>query len=232
MEDTKDNVLKKILKNKKVLIGISVAIIIVLILIIIAIKFSNKKDEFKVKYEGTSNGIEYSSAMQANSEVYVLMKNKTGKTISGLELVISYYDAEGKELARRTSSSDVYLKNEEVAIDKLKSEIYKIENINEYKIEVIPEFYEGEEKKSNFERVEISEIQNLEDEVAVDVKNISEEQIYHMCFYAVFFKDGKPINYYAKDVYNFNKETRNIKFGKPVDRENNKIEYDFCEIYY
>ena len=112
MEDTKENVFKKILKNKKVLIGISIAIVLILISIIIAIKFSNKKVEYKVEYEGTSNGIEYSSAMQANSEVYVLMKNKTGKAISGLNLIISYYDSEGKELARRTSSSDVYLKNE------------------------------------------------------------------------------------------------------------------------
>lgn len=236
MEETKENLEnknteevneKKCTKKKKIIIAIIVAVI--LIATIIGLVFLLKKD--KVKFDGESNGIEYSAQMQENSEVLVVMKNETGKTVSGLNLTVSYYDAEGKELAKRTASTDVYLKNEEISLNSIKSQIYKIDNIASYKVEIVPEFYEGEDKASNYEKIEISEIQELEDEVAVDVRNTSDEMVQHAVLYAVFFKDGKPIDFFAKDAYDLEGEARNIKFNKPADKDGNKIEYDFCEIY-
>ncbi len=236
MEKTKEELEKQNTEDNKVRAGskkkiaiISIVTILIIMAIAVSIYFITKKD--KVKFNGESNGIKYSAKIQENSEVLVVMQNKTGKTVSELELMISYYDAEGNELIKKTETIDVYLKDKEISLNSIKSGIVNTNRIDSYKIEINPKYYEGEDKLSNYEKIEISELQEKEDCVAVDVRNTVNDPIKHVCFYAVFFKDGVPIDFFAKDVYNLDEETKNIEFKKPEDKDDNKIEYDFCKVY-
>lgn len=234
MEETKENIEKKdnklgILKNKKVIIISAIVAILIIVAIGIGVYLLINKD--KVKYTGESNGIEYSSKIQENSEVLVVMKNKTGKTISALQLNVTYYDSDGNVLYRSTELTDGYLKNEEITLDRTIARILDINKIDHYDIEINPKYYDGEEKESNYEKLEISNQQMQDNKIVVDIKNKTENEIPHVCFYGVFFKDGLPINFFANDVHNIDKNTKKVEFNEPKDKNGNKIEYDFCEVY-
>lgn len=234
MEETKENIEKKekklgVLKNKKVIIMSAIVAILIIAAIGVGVYFLINKD--KVKYTGESNGIKYSAKMKENSEILVVMKNKTGKTISELELNVTYYDAEGNVLYKSTELTNGYLKNEEISLEKTIGRILDTKKINRYDIEINPKYYDGEEKKSNYEKIEISEQQKRDDKIVVDISNKTEDEIQHVCFYGVFFKDGLPINFFANDVHNIDKNKKTLEFNEPKDKEGNKIKYDFCEIY-
>ncbi len=236
MEQTKENVEKKenklgVLKNKKVIIISAIVVILIIVAIGVGVYLINK-DKDEVKYTGESNGIKYSAKMQEDSRVLVVMKNKTGKTISELELNVTYYDAEGNVLDKSTELIDGYLKNEEITLDRrTTARILDVQKIERYDIEINPKYYDGEEKTSNYEKIEISEQQKRDDKIVVDIKNKTEEEIQYIYFYGVFFKDGLPIEFFANYVHNIDKDTKTLEFNEPKDEEGNKIEYDFCEIY-
>lgn len=234
MEETKENIEKKenklgILKNKKVIIISAIVAIIIIVAIGVGAYFLINKD--KVKYTGESNGIKYSAKMKENSEILIVMKNETGKAISALQLNVTYYDSDGNVLYRSTELTDGYLKNEEITVDRTIARILDVEKIKRYDIEINPKYYDGEEKTSNYERLEISEQQKQDNKIVVDIKNKTEDEIQHVYFYGVFFKDGLPINFFANDVYDIDKNTKKVEFNEPKDKEGKQIEYDFCEIY-
>ena len=234
MEETKENVEKKenklgVLKNKKVIITSAIVSVLIIVAIIVAVSLFNKD---RIKFTGESNGIKYSAKMQEDSRVLVVMKNKTGKTISELELNVTYYDAKGNVLYKSTELIDGYLKNEEITLDRrTTARILDVQKIERYDIEINPKYYDGEEKTSNYEKIEILEQQKRGDKIVVDIKNKTEEEIQDIYFYGVFFKDGLPIEFFANYVHNIDKDTKTLEFNEPKDEEGNKIEYDFCEIY-
>lgn len=229
MEDTKEK--NSLLKNKTVIISCIIAISIILLSLICAVvlKKQIEKDN-DIKYTDTSNGIKISANMKSNSDVIIVMKNETGKTVSKLQAVVKYLDASGNILTEKTSTTDVYLKNKEISLNYIKSDIVDLSKIANYKVEVIPEFYSGEERLSNYEKIDISETQEKDGKIYAIVKNKIDKTISYVCFYAVYFKNDLPVGLYAQDIYSLKGE-KEISFEKPHDKDGNKINYDYCKVY-
>lgn len=228
-ESEEKNAKEKILEylsNKKTLIIAIVAVVLILAIIVAVYIFT--KD--RVKFKGESNGIKYSANMNSNSEVFVVMKNKTGKTVSKLKLTVSYYDSKGNELEAQTSVTDVYLKENEISLNNVTASRLYADQVSDYKVSIEPEYYEGEDKLSNYEKVEILEQKEKDDKIVANIKNETENSITHVCFYTVFYKKGLPVAFDANDVYSFSGE-KEIKFDKPKDNDGNEVKYDFYKVY-
>ena len=241
MEETKESVEKNtkvkldFFKNKKVIIAVVVAILI--IAVIVTIFLVTRK---KVKFKGESNGIKYSANMNENAEVFVVMKNKTGKAISKLNLTVSFYDANGNELKKRTKETSVgYLKNGEISFENVDANLANANDAASYKVEINPEFYEGEDKQSKYEKIEIGDIvmpkkdETKVNNCSVKIKNVSGDKINSACFIVAYFnKKGLPVGYEANNVFILEKdEEKELQFLEPTDSDGNKIDYKFCQIY-
>lgn len=236
MEETKENVekLKKgnklefLRNNKKIIIAL--VIILLILAIILTIFLVNRK---RVKFKGESNGIKYSANITSDSELLVVMKNNTEKTVSKLTLNVAFYDANGNELTNSTKVTNVgCLKNDEISLEDIEPKIANVKDIADYKIEIVPDFYEGSEEKSKYEKIEIEKPNDEKDKVTVKVKNVSGNVVNRACFYAVYFKKGVPVGIDANDVIPLEKDgEKELSFEKPKDAEGKEIDYTFCKIY-
>ncbi len=229
MEETKDK--KSFFANKVNVVVAAILLFLIIISIVFAVLVFKDKNTTKIKFTGESNGIKYSANMKSyNSDIIVVMKNETGRTISELETAVTYFDKDGNEIKQKESSIAVYLKNGETSLNSIKSEIGDKSQIADYKVEVRPVFYEGEDRPSNYEKIDISNPYDKDNKIAAKVNNKTDGTIDHVCFYVVYFKDNVPVDLKANDVYSMKKGEKEVVFDKPTDKEGKSIEYDFCKV--
>ncbi len=234
MKETKESVVKDtkskldFLKNKKFIIAI-VAVVLIIAIILTIFLLTRKK----VKFKNESNGIKYSANFNSDSELLVVMQNNTDRVVSKLKLVVSYYNSNGNELTKNTKVTDVgYLKNKEISLEDVEPHISNTQDIADYKIEITPEFYEGEDKQSKYEKIEIGDLADKKDKTTVKIKNTSDDEINRVCFFAVYFKRGIPVGFDANDVFSLEKgEEKELSFEKPKNSDGKEVDYSFCKVF-
>lgn len=176
------------------------------------------------KKTNPSDNIETDASTSANGKLIVFITNKNSEAVS-LEIEVEFYDENNQLVKSGKDSLNGVRPNSEAAL-----EIYETpENYSTYKIYAdaeIDDFYITYDKE-----LEVSD-NNTGEEIAVQVKNNSENKIDWLSISVVFYKEGKTVGIsegLESDIKAGRSANFNISYA--YDKNYDDVEFDDYKVF-
>lgn len=224
------------LTKKELLIIISSGILALTILITIALVSIYNKVELgktRLKLKENNNNISYYAQKDEYSNINLIVRNNTNKTISRLSVTITFYDSNNSLLATNTDYIDNILIPDETTI--MQCNDYTTEEYDHYNI-AFSYTEVNEAEKVNYSGLKYRKgviKEDSPDYLSISFKANKKEQNFNtVVICTVFYKDKKIIGFSSNNVYSVeNGSLYEIKPRLPEDSSGNKLDYDYYELF-
>ena len=167
--------------------------------------------------------IESSGALTLHGKLVVFVKNKNEVPVD-MEIEVEFYDADNTIVGSDKESLSAVGKNSEIAVD-LWDTPDKFDN---YKIYVD---VEQSDKSCYVDKLDVTH-KDTKDQVAVQAKNNSSDEIDYITVSVVYYKDGKVVGY-GDGIQSEIKEGRSANFNirHDWDKKYNNVKFDEYKVF-